>query len=86
MVDVPTLEVAVNVEKEGLDVPMRRVPSNATNAEPEKTVLFVPPFAIERAVPRLSELMYEVPDVAVRVPVFKEPMTVVVEKIDVEDA
>ena len=31
-------------------------------------------------------LIYEVPDVAVSVPVFKLPMTVVVENIEVEEA
>lgn len=86
MVDVPVVEVAVNVEKEGLDVPMSLVPSKETREEFEKFVLFVPPFAIVSAVPRFKALMYEVPDVAVSVPVFNDPMTVVVEKMDVEDA
>ena len=57
MVDVPVVLVAVKVENDGLDVPVRRVPSKETRDEFEKAVLFVPPFAIERAEPRARVLM-----------------------------
>ena len=68
--DVPVVDVAVNVESDGLDVPMRRVPSKATRAEFEKALLFVPPEDTPRGVPRVRVEIYDVPVVAVRVPTF----------------
>ena len=46
----------------------------------------VPPLATVKAVPRLRALRYDVPLVAVMVPVFRNPIIVVVEKIEVDDA
>ena len=69
--DVPVVDVAVNVESDGLDVPMRRVPSNATRAEFEKALLFVPPEDTPRGVPRVRVEIYDVPVVAVSVPTFR---------------
>ena len=45
-----------------------------------------PPLATVSAVPRFSACKYEVPDVAVSVPVLNEPSTVVVANIEVDDA
>ena len=57
---------------------------------PERIIGLVAPRLVwldmSRAVPRARELIYEVPDVAVMVPVLKEPRTEVVAKIEVPDA
>lgn len=86
MVDVPVVDVEVKVEKEGDEVPMSLVPSKETMDEFENRPLFVPPDAMGRTVPKVRELMYEVPDVAVSVPVLNAPCTVVVENMEVEEA
>ncbi len=46
----------------------------------------VPPLATVKAVPRFNACKYEVPEVAVSVPVFREPSTVVVANMEVEEA
>ena len=51
-----------------------------------KEVAFVPPDARGNAEPKESAFKNEVPVVAVRVPTFKEPNIVVVERIEVDDA
>ena len=63
--------VAFRLATEGEDVPVRRVPSNATSAALENTPLLVPPEAIPKGVPRVSADIYEVPVVAVRVPTLR---------------
>ena len=72
-VEVATLEMPFDAE------PYKRLP--AVN-----DVCPVPPLATVSAVPRFSACKYEVPEVAVSVPVFREPSTVVVANIEVDDA
>ncbi len=64
------MDVAVMDVTDGLEVETRRVPSNATSAAFEKLPANVPPEAMPSGVPRVSADIYEVPDVAVRVPTF----------------
>ena len=68
--DVPVVDVAVNVESDGLEVPMRRVPSKETRVAFEKADALVPPLDTPSGVPRVREEMNDVPVVAVRVPTF----------------
>ena len=62
--------VAVMKETDGLEVPMRRVPSKETRVAFEKADALVPPLDTPSGVPRVREEMNDVPVVAVRVPTF----------------